>query len=105
MQIQINSDSSIEGDIVMTQQLESIVRDSLRRFSEHVTRVRVHVSDENSDTKSGSNDKRCMVEVRLVGHQPTVTIDQAPTLEQAVQGAAEKMKRSLETTVGRLGNR
>jgi len=30
---------------------------------------------------------------------------QAATLEQAVDGAAEKLKRSLDSTLGRLGNR
>jgi hypothetical protein len=77
----------------------------LGRFSEHVTLVEVHLTDENSNVKAGANDKHCLLEVRLVGHQPTVASDQASTLEQAVHGAAEKMKRSLETTLGRMGNR
>lgn len=105
MQVQINTDSNIEGVTALTQALESIVIDSLDRFSEHLPLVEVYLSDENSKEKGGAKDMRCLIKVRLVGQQPTVVSDQASTLEQAVQGAAEQMKRSLETIVGRMGNR
>lgn len=105
MLIQINTDSNIEGDNALTRQVEVTVSDTLDRFSEQVTRVEVHLSDENSEGKSGAKDKRCMLEVRLAGRQPIAASDQAPTLDQAVRGAAEKMKRLLESTLGRLGDR
>lgn len=105
MEIRINTDSNIEGDTALTQQLEAIVGSSLDRFSKHVSQVDVYLSDANSDVKFGANDKHCLLEVRLVGHHPTTASDQAPTLEQAAHGAAEKMKRALETTLGRMDNR
>ena len=105
MHIQINTDSNIEGDNALTQQVEAIVRETLDRFSEQITRVEVHLSDENSDRKSGTDDKRCLLEVRLIGLQPIVVSHQAATLEQAVDGAAEKLKRSLDSTLGRLDDR
>lgn len=104
MQIQINTDSNIEGNNALAQQVETVVRGTLDRFSEQITRVEVHLSDENSDNKFGAKDKRCLLEVRLAGRQPIAVSEQAPTLEQAVDGAAEKMKRSLDSTLGRLGN-
>jgi ribosome-associated translation inhibitor RaiA len=77
----------------------------LERFSDQVTRVEVHLSDENSDKKSGGADIRCLLEARLAGRQPVAVTDEAATLEQAVDGAVRKMRRSLDSTLGRLQQR
>lgn len=105
MKVQINTDSNIEGHDELFQQVEAVVRGALDRFSEQITRVEVHLSDENSDKKIGTTDKRCLLEARLAGLLPIAVSHQAATLEQAVDGAAEKLKRSLDSTLGRLGNR
>lgn len=105
MQVQINTDSNIEGNEALAQQVESAVRGTLDRFSEQITRVEVHLSDENSGDKFGTKDKRCLLEVRLASRQPIVVSDQAATVEEAVDGAAQKMKHSLDSTLGRLDNR
>lgn len=105
MKVQINTDSNIEGHDELVQLVEAVVRSALDRFSEQITRVEVHLSDENSDKKFGTDDKRCLLEARLAGLQPIAVSHQAATLEQAVDGAAEKLKRSLDSTLGRLGNR
>lgn len=105
MLIQINTDSNIEGDAELVQQIKAVVSNSLERFSEQVTRVEIHLSDENSENKFSTDDKRCLLEARLAGLQPISVSDQAATLEQAVDGAVEKLKRSLESTIGRLGQR
>ena len=105
MHVQINTDGNIEGDNVLTQQVEAVVRGALGRFSERITRVDIYLSDENSDKKFGIDDMRCLLEASLVGLQPTVVSHQAATVEQAVDGAAGKLKRSLETTFGRLDDR
>ena len=49
--------------------------------------------------KTGPDDKHCMIEARLEGRQPTAVTHIAATLDQAVKGAADKMKRSLESTL------
>jgi hypothetical protein len=103
MQIQINSDHNIEGDERLAQQVEATVRGTLGHLSAWLTRVEVHLSDQNSGQKSGNEDKRCLLEARPAGHQPFSVSDQASTLEQAVDGAAEKLKHALDTTIGRLG--
>ena len=105
MQIQINTDSSVEGSDRLAQQVEAVVRDALDLFSAQITRVEVNLSDENSDKKFGAQDKRCLLEARLAGLQPIAVSHEAATIEQAVDGAAEKMKRSLDSTLGRLGKR
>jgi ribosome-associated translation inhibitor RaiA len=105
MHVQINTDTNIKGDNALVQRVEAIVSGTLDRFSEQITRVQVHLSDENSHRKPGTDDKRCLLEARLAGHQPIAVSHQAATLEQAVDGAAEKLKRVLDGTLGRLGNR
>jgi ribosome-associated translation inhibitor RaiA len=104
MKIQINTDNNIEGREEMTQQAEATVESTLRHLAEHITRVEVHLSDENGE-KSGSADKRCMMEARLEGHQPIAVTDEAATIDQAIDGAAKKLRRSLEHTLGRLHDR
>lgn len=105
MQIQINTDSNIEGDAELVQQIKAVVSNGLDRFSEQVTRVEVHLSDQNSDKKFGNDDMRCLLEARLAGLQPISVSDRAATIEQAVDGAVEKLTRSLDSTLGRMGRR
>ena len=101
MQIQINTDSNIEGREELAASVKAVVESAVQRFSDRITRVEVHLSDENS-RKSGQDDKRCMMEARVEGRQPTAVTHRAATLDQAVDGAAEKLKRSLESTLERL---
>lgn len=105
MLIQINTDDNITNADALTGQVESVVKSALERFADKITRVEVHLSDENSDKKSGSADMRCLLEARLAGLQPISVSDEAATLAQAVDGAARKLKRSLESTLGRRGRR
>lgn len=101
MLIQVNSDNNIHGDEQLTAQVKSTVSKSLSHFSNQITRVEVHLSDENGD-KFGQDDKRCMMEARLEGRRPTAVTCEAATLTQAITGAAEKLKSSIESTLGKL---
>ncbi len=103
MHIQINTDKNISGNEAMTQSAEEILGRVLSRFAGQITRLEVHLSDENSTSKSGVIDKRCMLEARLAGREPTSVSDLALTIEQAVTGAARKMVSLLETELGKLG--
>ena len=105
MLIQVNTDRNIEGDHALAQQVEAVVRGALDRFKEHITRVEIHFSDENSAKKVGADAIRCLAEARLAGLQPIPASHQAATLEQALDGAVEKLRRSLDSTLGRLDNR
>jgi ribosome-associated translation inhibitor RaiA len=46
-----------------------------------------------------------MMEARLQRRQPTAVTHQAATMDQAVDGAAERLQRSLERELGRVRNR
>ncbi len=113
MQIQTNTDSNITGSEGLAALAKTIVEGALARFSDQITRVEIHLSDENGTDQGnaadrprfGVEDKRCMMEARLEGHQPIAVTHQAATVEQAMDGAADKLKRSIESTLGRLGDR
>ncbi|MDP2604002.1 MAG: HPF/RaiA family ribosome-associated protein [Deltaproteobacteria bacterium] len=102
MQIQINTDRNIEGHEALAAQVTGVVESALSRLSDHITRVEVHLSDENSDKKGGNDNMRCMMEARIEGRQPIAVTHQAATLDQAVGGAAGKLTRMIENTLGRL---
>ena len=99
MQIQINTGHNIEGHEALAAQVSEVVESALSPVSDHITRVEIHLSDENSD-KHGQSDKRCMMEARLEGRQPIAVTHQAATLDQAVDGAADKLTRLIESTLG-----
>ncbi len=101
MQIQVNTDHNIPGHEALVTEVEASVLNSLQRFGKHITRVEVHLTDENGN-KGGADDKRCVLEARLEGHQPVVVTHHAETLKQAYTGAAHKMKTALTTTVEKL---
>lgn len=102
MQIQINTDRNIDGHEALTTQVSDVVESALSRFSDSISRVEVHLSDENSEKKGGNDDIRCVMEARLEGRQPSAVTHQAATVDQAVDGAAEKMTRMIESTLGQL---
>jgi hypothetical protein len=104
MHIEISTDGNIEGRETLATQIKVTVEETFDRFSDRITRVEVHVSDANSH-KSGQDDKHCMIEARLEGRQPTAVNHRAATLEEAVDGAARKMKKSIESTLGREDRR
>ncbi len=103
MNIQINSDNNITGTEGLSNFVESAVTETLKRFDNYITRVEVHLNDENSH-KSGMNDKRCMLEARLEGMQPIAVTAHGDTIQAALKGALAKLKSSLDTTLGRLQN-
>jgi len=103
MTIQFNTDNKVTVSEELRAPLISSISEGLSRFSRQITRVEVHLSDENGD-KEGLNDKRCMIEARLAGMKPIAVTNHGNTHEQAVEGAVEKLKTSLETIIGRLRN-
>ena len=101
MQIQINTDHNIEGREALSAHIRSVVESALSRESGHITRVEVHVADENGP-KTGPRDMRCTMEARLERHQPIAVTFDAATVHQAVDGAADKLARLVEHTLERL---
>ena len=103
MQIQINTDKNISGQDALAQSVEDVLRSDLNRFSDQITRIEVHLSDENSSAKSGMTDKRCLLEVRLAGERPIAISEQAETIGEAVTSASLQVVNLLETELVKRG--
>ena len=100
MQIQVNADANIEGRDALARQIEAEVNTTLNQFSDKITRVEIHLSDENAG-KSGGAEKRCLMEARPAGRQPVAVSHKGATLEEAVSGASRKLRGLLESALGR----
>lgn len=103
MTIQINTDKNVSVHEAYDNQLEALLTDELSRFDEHITRLEVHLSDENGN-KDSQDDKKCLIEARLKGRQPIAVSALANTYDQSVNSAIDKLKTSLNTIIGRLKN-
>lgn len=101
MQIQVNTDNNIEGREQLASQVRALVESALDRFRDRITRIEAHISDQNGD-KSGPADKRCMLEARLEGRPPTTVSHEAASVQEAVEGAADKLARVVGSSLGRL---
>lgn len=101
MQIVINTDKTIERHQGLDDHVNAVVSAAVQRFTDHITRVEVHLSDENSQ-KSADGGNRCLLEARVTGYQPIVVSDHSVHLHQAITGAADKLKRAIDSALGRL---
>ena len=104
MQIQINSGKNVTIHSKLSTFVETELHHTLRRFERQLTRIEVHLNDENG-AKTGVNDKRCTLEARPRGLPPLVVTGVASSTQHSVTAAAEKMKRQLDATFGRLAAR
>jgi ribosomal subunit interface protein len=104
MNIQVNTDHNIEGSEELNNYIGSNLTEHFERFKNAITRIEVHLSDENAG-KISENDKRCLLEARIANHQPVVVSHHADTIHQAIEGASDKLLRSLDTMVGKLTSR
>jgi len=100
MQVQVNINKSVEHGIGLEEHVQEVVASAVGRFGEQITRVEVHIGDTNG-AKGGADDKRCMMEARVNGLQPVAVTDHGPTLHQAIDGAAGKLKRAIDTALAK----
>ncbi|MCF8060256.1 MAG: ribosome-associated translation inhibitor RaiA [Bacteriovoracaceae bacterium] len=101
MNIQVNTDHNIEGSAELNAYIESNLTKAFKRFKVAITRIEVHLSDENAG-KKGPNEKRCLLEARVSHHQPIVVTHHADTVYQAIEAASDKLSRALDNMAGKL---
>ncbi|HEU4852589.1 MAG TPA: HPF/RaiA family ribosome-associated protein [Telluria sp.] len=101
MQINVNTDHTIERHQGLDEHVQKVVQTAIGRFGEQITTVEVHLSD-NVREKSADGANRCMMEARVTGYAPVAVSSHAETLHQAVNAAADKLKRALDSALGRL---
>jgi hypothetical protein len=99
MYIQINTDHNIKGHQALNAQIIAVVEIALSQFSDHITRVDIHLSDVNSNKKGGNNDIRCMIEVHIKDRRPIAVTHQAATLDQVIDGAVAQLTSLIKTTL------
>jgi len=100
MHVQVNS-NHIPGSVELHEWVGTTVEDRLKRFDDFLTRVEVHISDENAQ-KAGADDKRCQIEARPKGLQPISVTHKAESLELAIDGAVDKLSNALAHQFGKL---
>ncbi|NUO20273.1 HPF/RaiA family ribosome-associated protein [bacterium] len=101
MQVHVNTDRNIEGREGLIRYVQSKVEGDLRHFTQQITRVEVHLGEENS-RKNGNSDKRCVMEARLEGLKPVAVSHNAESLHLAIDGAGEKLVRVIDSTLGKI---
>jgi ribosome-associated translation inhibitor RaiA len=104
MQINVNTDRTIDKHQGLDEHVEAIVQNAIGRFGEQVNRVDVHLSNENSQKQIDGGNK-CLMEAHVAGYAPVVVNDHAVNLHQAITNAGNKLKRALDSALGRLADK
>jgi ribosomal subunit interface protein len=94
MKIQINF-GDIQRSDALVDQVEHEIHEALERFGDRITRVEVHLRDENAQ-KRGRSDKRCLIEARPAAKEPVAVDASDDDLYAAIKAAAHKMQRALD---------
>ncbi|MGZ0017807.1 HPF/RaiA family ribosome-associated protein [Yeosuana sp. AK3] len=103
MKIQFNTDKNIQGTEMLESYVSEKINHKLKHFSDKVTRIEVHLSDQNTH-KSGPDDIQCKIEARIEGLQPVLVVSKNSTKEKSLDDAINKMKASLDTIMGKMKN-
>lgn len=103
MKIQFNTDKTINGEERNEEYFTSQITEALSRFQSRITRIEVHLSDENGK-KEGTDDILCLLEARIEGKKPLAVSNQSNSVELALSGAIDKLKNVLDTLLGRIKN-
>ncbi|MCA9003162.1 MAG: HPF/RaiA family ribosome-associated protein [Planctomycetes bacterium] len=102
MKIQINA-PNVDVPEALSEFIESRTHEVLGHFEKHLTRVEIHLKDQNGD--KGGVDMHCTVEVRPRGLDPMAVDHTAESEADAVRKALDKMKSALDRRLGRLSER
>lgn len=94
MTIQLNTDKNLTIHQEYEDKIKTAINDGLARFDDLISRIEVHLSDENG-SKEGLDDKRCLLEARLLGKDPIAVTNLGNTYDLALTGAISKIKSKL----------
>ena len=100
MLVQVNAGNGIHVQEDVARRIEATVQDALTHHADSITRVEVHLSDENRH-KGGGDDMRCMMEARIEGRKPIAVTSLAGSLPVAIDGAAEKLEKAVGRELGK----
>ena len=101
MQVRIETDNHVEGHEKLIEHVEGVIRDAVDHHKERVTHVEAHLGDVNGSVKSGAADMRCLLEARVAGLKNMAVTHQAESLHLAIEGAADKLTKALDSALGK----
>jgi len=102
MLIQIGTDRTMYGGEPLIRRFEAELAARLSRFSDHITRLEVHFSEDIA--AADGLDRRCLIEARPEGRRPVAVSHHAASAAEACRGAAHKLESVLESAYGRAGH-
>jgi hypothetical protein len=103
MEFQFNTSNDITGDDDVRARVEANVRQKLDRIADSITRIELHISDENGPR--GGDDKRAVMEARPRGFDPISVTHSALTVDLAAAGAADKLLKAFDRDRGKRTTR
>lgn len=101
MQVLVNSGKHVTSSMDFKDDIRSRIRDKLQRYEDHLTRIEIHLSDENA-LKSGPQDKRCKVEARDEGTRST---DGLPRCQRTAAGDRRRHEQADQRAGSQPGQR
>lgn len=105
MQVQVETDNHIEKRDELSRYVEGVVIDAADRFRDQITSVQVHLHDDNSPGKGGVDNFSCLMEARLAGTKQVAVSHHADNMHMAINAAADKLTRALDSHFGKLEDR
>lgn len=99
--------SDVPASAALTAHVVKCIEHALNHAASHVTRVDVHLHDDNSHKHKPKTapDQRCVVEVHLAKLGAMAVSDRSGDLYAAVTGVAGKLRRIVEKRIGRSRHR
>lgn len=105
MLFQLRTDNHIHNSEELSSSVEATVQNSIvTRLGERLRRVEVYLEDTNAQKKGGA-DIRCTVEIHLAGRPAVAAEHRSGDVDEAVDGAIERVLRVLDHQIGRLDDR
>ena len=103
MQLQINA-PHVDVPDAFEGYIERRAHEVLGPFVDKLTRIEVHLSDQNGASRAGV-DMRCVLEARPRAMDPVAVDVTAETPRDAVRIALDKMKHALDHRLGKRADR
>ena len=103
MEVNVNTDNTIQRHQGLDERVRTQVEEAIARFDQ-VRRVDVHLSNENSQ-KHEDGGNYCMMEALVSGYAPVVVHAHAEDLQSSINSAVGKLKRALDSALGRLNDK
>ena len=100
MLIEVRTDGNIKGSEQLSDHVKALLHTALNRVDDRMRRVDVHLSDAIGH-KPGHDDKCCMIEARRDGREPIVVTHLESTLDKAIHGAIQNLRKTVDSALGK----